>query len=316
MTARRLAPGFLVWLVGLLLGSLAPQPVPPAPATIDLAITTDASSAGGRAMRPAAYQMLAADFHVHSFPGDGALWPWDIAAEARRRGLHVIALTNHNQALSSRLALAAKSWMPAGVMVLPGEEVTSPGFHVSAVGLDRAVHWARSPKAVIDAVHAAGGVAIAAHPARGYGEPYDAEALRMLDGVETAHPMTDTDVRGREIEAFYARAREAKPSIAAIGSSDFHREAPVGMDRTFVFVTKRTGAAVLDAVRAGRTVACDARGRVTGSDPWASLARPSCQTTMARAGLSAARGGGALHAFAVGCALAGLAAMVCSRQRA
>ena len=30
--------------------------------------------------------VLAVDFHVHSFPGDGSLAPWDLAAEARRRG--------------------------------------------------------------------------------------------------------------------------------------------------------------------------------------------------------------------------------------
>ena len=48
--------------------------------------------------------ILAGDFHVHSFPGDGSLPPWEIAREARRRGLDVVALTNHNSLLSSRLA--------------------------------------------------------------------------------------------------------------------------------------------------------------------------------------------------------------------
>ncbi len=65
-----------------------------------LVLTMNAAAPAVRAREPkAGYQVLAADFHVHSFPGDGVLPPWDLAVEARRRGLDAIALTNHNAML-------------------------------------------------------------------------------------------------------------------------------------------------------------------------------------------------------------------------
>lgn len=292
----------MVWLIGLSLGSLNRLQDRP---------LAEAASAPGYA----GYAMLAADFHVHSFPGDGTLFPWHIAVEAQRRGLNVVALTNHNHMLESRVASIARSWMREDVIVLPGEEVTSPGFHLAAVGIDHPVRWSRSAREVIAAVHASGGVAIAAHPGKGYSEGYDAEALRELDGVEAAHGATDARTRERlEIEAFYAHARAVKPSIASIGSSDFHREAPLGLSRTYVFVEERSRAGAIDAIRRGRTAACDGTGTVKGGQPWASLAESSCLAAMERARLSPARAGGPLNAFAVGCALVGLAALVFSRR--
>jgi hypothetical protein len=298
---RHVIRGAIVWLVGLSLGSLLQSG---ASSEHLLGRVNDRGDEGR-------YQMLAADFHVHTFPGDGALLPWQAAAEARRRGLDAIALTNHNHMLEWPIAAAARSWMPSGIMVLRGEEVTSPGFHIAAIGIRRLVPWSRSPETIIDAIHEQGGVAIAAHPGRRDRARYDLAAISKLDGVELNYPMRVSDVEAlKELEAFYATARGARPSIAAIGASDFHREVPLGTNRTFVFAGARTEQGVLDAVRAGRTAACDARGVTTGGQPWADLARDACRSAMSRATLSAARAGGFANAFAVSCALIGLAAMI------
>ena len=48
--------------------------------------------------------VLAADFHVHAFVGDGGVPPWELGREARRRKLDVIVVSNHNQLLAARLA--------------------------------------------------------------------------------------------------------------------------------------------------------------------------------------------------------------------
>src|SRR6266545_2469852 len=39
---------------------------------------------------------------IVSFFGDGGLAPWDLALEARRRGLHAFAITNHDQVLAAK----------------------------------------------------------------------------------------------------------------------------------------------------------------------------------------------------------------------
>ncbi len=50
--------------------------------------------------------VLEADFHVHSFPGDGLLSPLGVVLHARRRGLDAIAITNHNQVLAAKMTRA------------------------------------------------------------------------------------------------------------------------------------------------------------------------------------------------------------------
>ncbi len=222
--------------------------------------------------------VLSGDFHVHSFPGDGALAPWMIAHEARRRRLDVFAVTNHNANWSWRLTRAlGLTNATIGVLMLPGEEVTSVGFHIAAVGLERPVPWRGSVGDVVAAIHAEGGIAIGAHPAGESRRAYDAAAFRALDGIEAAHPgMFDSERLKVEYAEVYRDAVAAHPGIAAIGSTDFHTWAPVGLCRTYLFVRAATEAGVFEAIRAGRTVACDARGGVHGPAALAGLVQQDC----------------------------------------
>jgi hypothetical protein len=212
-----------------------------------------------------AYWILAGDLHVHAFPGDGALLPWTLRREAQHAGIDVIAVTNHNQTFAARLA----RWVAAGgdPIVIPGSEITNPGFHISAVGISQAVRWNRPASTIIEEVHAQGGVAIAAHPERRYWASWDERAVAVLDGVEVAHPGRHEDPAvARDFDAFYDRLRHARSHVAAIGSSDFHANPSLGQSRTYVLARDWSEAGVLDAIRAGRTVAEDSNGRLYG-DP-------------------------------------------------
>jgi hypothetical protein len=211
------------------------------------------------------YWILAADFHVHAFPGDGALPPWALRHEAARAGLDVFTLSNHNRVSTARIA----RWMSRqadGPIVIVGQEVTARGFHVIAAGIEERVSWRTSAADVIRAVHAQGGVAIAAHPVRRFWPAWDDEALAILDGYERAHPVIDEEKTRAELGAFDTRVRTVRPRIAPIGSSDFHWTGALGWCRTYVLARERTAAGVVDAVRAGRTVAADRQGRLYG-DP-------------------------------------------------
>jgi hypothetical protein len=255
-----------LWVAGLVLGSISAR-----------SLTTSRQGPSTRSGQgPDGFQVLSADLHVHSFPGDGALPPWALAAEARRRGLDVIALTNHNQMLSWRLT----NWFASrsqGVLLLPGEEVTTPKFHMAAVGVQRVVQWDRSASAVAAAVHAAGGVAIAAHPDNAAARAIDG-GFADTDGVESAHPLRHLNDKSRlELDASVARGLTEHPGIAQIGSSDFHYLAPIGLCRTYIFARDATIASVLEAIRAGRTVACDGRGRTYGDPHLALIVGEACR---------------------------------------
>jgi hypothetical protein len=216
------------------------------------------------------YYVLTADLHVHSLPGDwAALAPWDDILEARRAQLDVIALTSHNHVWSGLLGhwLARTFDTP---MVLVGEEIEGPRghYHMIAAGIHSTIDWRQSAADAIDAIHAQGGVAIAAHPIASLWASYDARALQNLDGAEVLHPLVySSRKQAREIREFYARG-----NFAAIGSSDYRGLGAAGVCRTYVFARERTEQGVLEAIRAKHTVVYD-DGTYYGEQPFIDLAR-------------------------------------------
>ena len=215
---------------------------------------------GPRAMGE--YVVLAGDFHLHMFPFDGAtLAPWDVVLESQRRGLHVIALTGHNQVSTARVGRWF-SRLIGGPLVLVGEEIITTPYDMIAVGLERTIDWHGTAAESVARIHEQNGVAIAAHPVQGYWPAYDEAAMRALDGAELLHPMA---YAGPE---FYAQLHEfyARKPLTAIGSSDFHGTAYPGFSRTYVFAREVSDKAVLEALREHRTVLVDRDGRSYG-DP-------------------------------------------------
>ena len=216
--------------------------------------------------------VLAADLHVHGFPGDGALPAWDLRDEARRRGLDVIALTNHNHRLAGRLGRRFSSGEQFP-LVLRGQEITAPRYHLIAIGVETRIPANLSTAAAIDAVHAQGGVAIAAHPGKEFWPAYDDRALAALDGTEVAHSAAVPDEKTRgELVEFARRARARNPRLASIGSTDYHQRQPMGAARTYIFSREYSEAGVIEAIRAGRTVAYDSTGAPYGDAGLAAIA--------------------------------------------
>ena len=228
-------------------------------------------------VRRAGYRVLEADFHMHTTYSDGTLSPVTLVRQADRRGLDVVGVTEHNTALAGRLA---RTWseLTGGPIVIPGEEVTTGGYHLIAVGVERTVSPDQPVEDVVRDIHAQGGVAIAAHPVRRF-QPGLAPVRAELDGVEVMHPIAFTSgPRGGGAEAS-SRSRaawswqdmvdyyeETTPRPAAIGSSDYHFASVLGLCRTLVFVREPTAGGVLEAIRARRTVVVDRDGELLG-DP-------------------------------------------------
>jgi len=219
-----------------------------------LAVGTVSDVAPAKPMRKlGGYHVLAADFHVHSFPSGWAmLSPCDTAVEAGRQGLDVIVLTPHDEVWAAKLGRWCSSKVD-GPMVIVGEEITSARYHMIAAGISEAIDSRQAAARAIDEVHRQGGIAIAAHPYESAWPAYDAEALSKLDGAEVVRAESKHVAKlASQLRAFFARA-----DTTAIGSSDYHGLGTVGYSRTYVFARERTERAVLDAVREGRTVVFD-----------------------------------------------------------
>jgi len=213
------------------------------------------------------YRVLAADFHLHSFPlSASTLAPWDLIWDAWHQGLDAVAISGHNEVWSGRTA----HWFArlfGGPTVLVAEEIHGPQFHMIAAGIHSAISWRLSAADAIAEIHRQGGVAIAAHPVSSAWPAYDARAMQLLDGSEVVQP----GIYGSDEAAIEFRMFNARKPMAAIGSSDWHGPGPPGICRTWVFVHENTEAEILQAIRDRRTVAYD-RGRYYGDSALAVLA--------------------------------------------
>ncbi|MBX3259075.1 MAG: CehA/McbA family metallohydrolase [Labilithrix sp.] len=215
-------------------------------------------------VRRAGYRVLEADFHMHTTYSDGTLSPLSLVRQAERRGLDAVSVTEHNTVLAGRLA---RAWSEAtgGPIVIPGEEVTTGAYHLIAVGLERTVSPDQPIERVVADIHAQGGVAIGAHPVKRF-QPGLAPVRAELDGVELMHPIAfmsrSPEWSWLDLLAYY---EETTPRPAAIGSSDYHFASVLGLCRTLVFVREPASAdAVVEAIRARRTVVLDRDGRLLG----------------------------------------------------
>jgi PHP domain-containing protein len=253
------------------------------------------------------FQVLAADFHVHSsmWSANG-MTPWGLVLEAERQGLDALALTGHNQVLDGKIARAFSRTF-GGPTVLTGQEIHAPAHHIIAVGIEHTVDWRRPAAAQLDDVHGQGGIGIAAHPLKDFWPGYDESARTRLDGAEVCHPMIYRSPRYQhELEEFAARG----PAVAAIGSSDFHGLGRLGMCRTYLFARENSAAAILEAIRAKRTVVYGRNGKAYGDATLIALADAHPQL---RQGATRDRGPTWLDWVGIAAGLSGLAGLVVTR---
>lgn len=126
------------------------------------------------------------NLHMHTTISDGQCAPEEAAAYYRRAGYDFLAITDHwHQSAETQtdgfLQLAGCEWDT-------GDMVHTPVFHIVGVGMERPVTLARShsvpPQTLIDAIRAAGGLAILAHPAWSVTDPADVMKLHGLAGAE------------------------------------------------------------------------------------------------------------------------------------
>ena len=207
------------------------------------------------------YRVVAADFHTHSSTwSDGSLTPWGLVLEASRQGLDAIAVTGHRQTQDARWARWFSEQI-GGPTVLIGEELPEIPHHVVAVGIETTVDSALDVASQIAEIHRQGGIAIAAHPGPMFWKGFE-PVMDRLDGTEICHPAVYAIEEAQAIFEQFAQ----RTAATAIGSSDFHGLGRLGLCRTFVFARDTGADAILEAIRARRTVVYGREGKAYG-DP-------------------------------------------------
>lgn len=226
-------------------GGVSSRPAGPRPTTAG----PDRRVPGATPMR-----WIPVDLHAHTLHSDGAETPAELAARARARGLEALFVTDHNT--DAHLPDLPGASLP---VLLPGEEVTTYGGHLNALGITSWVDFrCHAPDGVASAVaevHRQGAIASVNHPASP-GDPWRHGAALDIDAVEVWNGpwSAEDDAALAWWEGLLSDGRR----VTAVGGSDTHGpapgEQPVGTPTTWVRASAPTLRDILGAVRRGNVV--------------------------------------------------------------
>lgn len=174
-----------------------------------------------------------ADLHIHSTYSDGTADVAAILAHVARSDLRVIAITDHDTIAGGRAA--ARLARDFGVEVVVGEEVSTAEGHLLALFIEHELPAGRPAAETIAAVHAQGGLCVAAHPYDRSVPSLGAHGLRehagawALDAIEALNAGVIWPQRGCNCLAQRAAAELGLPGL---GGSDAHSLATIGQAYT------------------------------------------------------------------------------------
>jgi len=224
--------------------------------------------------RVGAYEVLKCDFHIHTKHSDGDLTSVERVDEAVKNGYDAIAITDHGTFKSYEEALPRANEL--GLVLIRGMETgLEEREHLVALNLDPSYQpknpheWALTdgqpkvfyqqqwPKLGKDA-HA---FVIYAHPHMGLSEPVLwAIKQGLVHGIEVKNGVVEKDWNTTNSHGtwFYPQALDwaIEHNLTLFANSDMHETRNAkNSPATLVLAEKRTVDGVMDALRAGRTIA-------------------------------------------------------------
>jgi hypothetical protein len=240
---HRIPPDGVPYEVTAITSDVAP-PVPQAPAFPDV----PERPAPRVLPAPAGMRWMAGDLHSHTVHSDGTLTVPELACLAVSRGLDYLAVTDHNT-VSHHPELAGAG-ARAGIVLVPGQEVTTDLGHANVFGPTGWVDFRRPSADWAAFAEANGGLMSINHPLSG-----DCAWRRELP----------VEARPRFVEIWHSSwwdrrwgaplswASLWRDDVVALGGSDYHDPAQhklLGEPTTWVLAADDD---VLGALAAGRT---------------------------------------------------------------
>jgi hypothetical protein len=230
---HRVPPEGVEYELELDLTAAEPPPEPAAPARPHRPPPRELPAAPGR-------RWLAGDLHTHTVHSDGILTVAELACLARERGLDYLALTDHNT-ISQNVELAPVA-AHAGVLLVPGFELTTDRGHANCLGSSRWIDFRRGADDWLGDAEAEGALLSINHPLGG-DMAWRQPMRRRPPLVELWH--STWDCQGLETFEWWAGWGAGLP----VGGSDFHGFGVPGMPTTWL---EAAGDDVVGALRDGR----------------------------------------------------------------
>lgn len=192
-----------------------------------------------------------AELHCHTHYSDGAASSLDCVHTAARRGLSVLAITDHNTAEAGLPFW--ESPVEQGVLVIPGEEISTDRGHLLAYFVRETIQPGPFEQ-VLAEVRRQGGLAFMAHP---YHIPLAnrwrrrsifhllPEHLALLDGIEVENGHNRSEANAM------AKSLASREHIRAIAGSDAHYPVEIGNACTVLNLEELSLLAVRNALCSG-----------------------------------------------------------------
>lgn len=189
--------------------------------------------------------MLRFDLHVHTkYSADGLSTVEEVLKAAAAAGLDGVAITDHNTTAGARYALEVARGVP-GVLVIPGEEVTTRAGHIIVLGITQDITPGMSVEDTIKEAKKLGGIIVVPHP---YNRPR--HGISIPAGADAVEVYNSRFVLGFHNRIAKRKARElALPEVAG---SDAHIASLVGSAVTCIEANKDLKD-VLEAIKNGKT---------------------------------------------------------------
>jgi predicted metal-dependent phosphoesterase TrpH len=170
-----------------------------------------------------------ADVHLHTNLGDGTASPERVIAEARRRGLRVIAVTDHDhfegaKRVQELLDREREERGPIDLELVWGCEVTTRQGHFLGLFMRRPAKFLGHVEAAIEAIKEQGGIAVIPHP---MGRLVPSLSRRKIEELlEEGYPLDAVELYNPSPANASARAQVAALNeqwgLATTGGSDAH----------------------------------------------------------------------------------------------
>lgn len=177
-----------------------------------------------------------ADLHIHSkYSSDAFSSPREILREADKKGLDVVAITDHDTTACFEEALKISSEFK--VKVIKGQEISTKEGHIVGIFIKNQIPSKLSALESMKEIHRQGGLAIVPHPTNKIPLGISLKELEGIykeaDGIETLNSsplgwLMTTKIKKMNLEIFH---------LALIGGSDAHISRQIGLGYT-AFVGK------------------------------------------------------------------------------
>jgi len=192
--------------------------------------------------------MIKLDLHIHSqYSSDGTGTPKEIIKVLQKKGLHGMAITDHNNVKGSLKAIEVA---PKDFIVIPGQEISSHDGHIVALGVKNNIERDLSIEETVEKIIDLGGIPVIVHLFRNMSGIKKNNFKKIHTKLNTIEVFNSCSVQKSNLKS----AKIAKKfSLGGTGGSDSHIPEFTGYGYTTVDTKDYTVDSILSQINKRKT---------------------------------------------------------------